>query len=86
MASDLATDTAAALSVECYRRVAELMTVFGGLCADEATPLTEKQAVLLGQTALLVMDGLENDLAELLTCESQIRTGRFPFDPEVASS
>lgn len=73
--SDLANDTAGPLAVECYRRVAELQTIYGGLCADEGMPLTEKQAVMLGQVALLVMDGLGAELAELLTCDAELRTG-----------
>lgn len=91
MPSELATDTAGPLAVEAYRRFAELQVVFASICAAEGCPLTGVQEVLLAQTVAQCSDGTQAMFASLLTCESELRTGRFPFrdrfllDPEVGA-
>lgn len=86
MPSDLANDSTSPLAIDTYRRLAELQVVFGSICSTEDCPLTEVQEVLLAQTVLQVMDGLQETFATLLTADAQLRTStRFPYDPEVTT-
>lgn len=94
--SDLANQSAGALSGDVYRRAAQLQVIFSGLCDDTGCPLTEQQKVLLAEVAHLAFDGTEASLAEMLTAEDDLRNlgnkpprifgwqpHRFPHDPEV---
>ena len=75
--SDLATDLADVLSVEVYRRVAELVVAFPALAADEGMPLTEVQVVLLATIAMQTLDGVSLALAHHLSADAGLRTGRM---------
>lgn len=82
--SDLANQSAGALSGDVYKRLAQLVVIFPGLCADTGCPLTEQQEVLLAEVAFLTFDGTEAALADMLTVEHNIRfSDHRPHDPEV---
>jgi hypothetical protein len=75
--TELATDLADVLSVEVYRRVAELVVAFPALAADEGMPLTEVQTVLLVTIATQAFDGMSLALADHLSADAGLRTGRM---------
>lgn len=89
--SDIAKQSAGALSGDFYKRLAQLLVIFPGACADAGCPLTEKQECLLNEIALLTFDGTEASLVEMLTIEHDVRFAdqplhkRLGWQPDVRS-
>lgn len=76
MASVLAQDTAGPLAVTAYRRVAEIIVCGIDRCDEEGCPLTQVQQVAITAVALGCVDGVQAELADLLTCDASLRMAR----------